>query len=453
MKFSGFYQISLTLIWLMGIFSDIYADEATSEYKTALDSFDKKFLISEFEVLGAKQTSERWLLEFLDVNLPALLSDHDCLEMTRKLMTTQVFQFASVTLRNDTKNHRPKLFIQLREKWTLIPVVRGGVGGGNDYKYVGVYNTHSFGSLWTLGAEAHQFGRQPTGGVVWARAPQYNGGREVLGLELWREHRRRLFYELGSRKSSASVLTDLSRVRLLYLKPAWWDQSGEYKSGLDLIVSKERPATIERKSFFDQETERLNYLNEDLQSTEVFWRNEFDDLFVDRHFYQGKRLVFSLGPNFEQDQIKASFEADLYFFQKYWKRENLGVHFFLGHKESKASEGRYYLGGLESVRGIPDGYVFGTKAAYANLENRHLILERQYIDIMSVVFFDIGNAADSWSQIHENWQTAAGLGLRFSVPQVYRLSFRIDYAFSLNNPKNNGISAGMNHFFQPHKPL
>jgi hypothetical protein len=51
------------------------------------------------------------------------------------------------------------------EKWTTIPVIRGAFGGGTPLLVAGLYDIHSFGSLWTLGAEARKYLRFGMGKV------------------------------------------------------------------------------------------------------------------------------------------------------------------------------------------------------------------------------------------------------------------------------------------------
>ena len=112
----------------------------------------------------------------------------------------------------------------------------------------------------------------------------------------------------------------------------------------------------------------------------------------------------------------------------------------------------YYLGGLDSVRGTPEGALSGRKALYANVELRHASLRFDNIWLQGVVFSDYGAAHHDWWDIGDNGVLSAGGGFRIIVPHVSRMVFRLDFARDFNH-QVNGISAGMNQFFDPYRPL
>src|SRR5690606_18700755 len=114
-----------------------------------------------------------------------------------KLLTTAVFREvrAQIYGLGDDDTAEYYLSITVVEKLTVIPVIRAVVGGGTPLKVAGIYDTHAFGSLWTLGGEARQYGDAAPGGVIWARAPRWRQGYHVLGTELWRDNRQRLIFD------------------------------------------------------------------------------------------------------------------------------------------------------------------------------------------------------------------------------------------------------------------
>ena len=112
-----------------------------------------------------------------------------------------------------------------------------------------------------------------------------------------------------------------------------------------------------------------------------------------------------------------------------------------------------FLGGLDSVRGVPDGAIYGNHATYTNLEVRHLSYKWRYAWLQTVGFIDAGGAGTSWNKLNDVARTALGVGFRISIPQVYRLSFRFDYAWSIDGSNSKGITAGLNELFQPYPPL
>jgi hemolysin activation/secretion protein len=126
---------------------------------------------------------------------------------------------------------------------------------------------------------------------------------------------------------------------------------------------------------------------------------------------------------------------------------------FAGQTAHHSLQNQYFLGGFDSVRGLPDGAVIGNRAAYSNLEFRLITYKLKYMWFQNVVFFDSGSAASEWKYLGESTRACAGVGVRMSIPQIYRMMGRIDYAWSVEGKKTKGITIGLNQFFDPYKPL
>ena len=80
-------------------------------------------------------------------------------------------------------------------------------------------------------------------------------------------------------------------------------------------------------------------------------------------------------------------------------------------------------------------------------------MKSKYLWLQSAAFIDAGEAGTSWQDAGTNGRVSAGVGMRFSVPQVYRLMLRIDYAWSLVGPQTQGVTLGLNQFFDALTPL
>ena len=65
---------------------------------------------------------------------------------------------------------------------------------------------------------------------------------------------------------------------------------------------------------------------------------------------------------------------------------NLASHLFVKSFTHDSILSTQFLGGFESIRGLPDGYLYGTHAAYANLELRHLSYQGKNI-WLQIAFF------------------------------------------------------------------
>ncbi len=404
---------------------------------------------------GLVRTNRDWLVGYIDQPLPASMSDADGAALARKLLTTGVFSHVVVSFESDPADPAGSLLhVTVDEKWTIIPVVRGAYGGGTPLRVLGLYDTHAFGQLTTLGGEVRKYGDAPLGYILYARDPRARAGRYALGAEYWREFRRRQVFDAhGDELGAASTDTALARVRLLTpmatgeapLAGFRWKWGGEVEalqaapSRFDPLPGATPPSEL--KVGGRQTLVRL------LPTV------QFDGIDTDNLTYDGYRFKLRLGPTLAGGKSYRSFDSDAY---AYWvapQQVNVAVHAFVGQTSFDGIQGQYFLGGLESIRGLPDGAIYGTHAAFANAEVRHLFAKFDYLWLQSVAFLDAGSAGPGWTEAGKALRSSAGLGLRLAVPQIYRLIFRLDYAWSTDGSGTHGITAGMSQFFDPFTPL
>lgn len=102
---------------------------------------------------------------------------------------------------------------------------------------------------------------------------------------------------------------------------------------------------------------------------------------------------------------------------------------------------RFYLGGLDEVRGYPDNFKRTPRYAFANLETRFIALDSTWISLMPAVFIDGGVAANETGGATP--MLAAGTGVRVLFPWMVDSGLRIDVAV----PMPNGCTGG--HSFCP----
>jgi len=419
----------------------------------------KDYLIEDLQLEGNERTSRAWLQEYLSLSFPLTLTDEDLESMRSKLLTTGVFSSVDIqVLPVDPTSNRFHLIIKLAEKWTTIPVVRGAYGGGTPLRVVGVYDSHSFGHLWTLGGEMHQYGEAPPGFVVWARAPRWKSGRHVVGGEIWREFRVRTIYD-NEDKALGHINTDTLRFRGLFLAPVNSPlqrfQQDILQIGFDWQSSRVAPSY-----FIPDDSNPANVAPDDITleskrsvQSAMLAKVVYDNIRIDNILMDGTRLLAGFGPLYDGYTTHTKFEHEAFFYKLIGSNVNLAGHYLVGSTNNDRIANQYFLGGLDSVRGIPDGALYGNHAAYVNTEARFLVAKYRYTWFEPLVFLDSGGAGEDWRSAQDSTRTSVGAGIRIAIPQVYRMVFRIDYAWDLNNPGAGGISAGLNELFQPYPPL
>ncbi|MFW7381845.1 MAG: ShlB/FhaC/HecB family hemolysin secretion/activation protein [Oligoflexus sp.] len=411
--------------------------------------------IDELEFVGLQRTDEKWLRSYLPIDCPCRLTSAQILTLQNKLMTTQVFLSVDMQLENLDDPDRYRLLILVEEKWTTIPVIRGAFGGGTPLLVAGIYDTHVLGELWTIGAEVHKYGSASPGGVVWTRFPRWMTGRHYLNLELWKDRRLRSLYN-DSYISVGEIQTDATIIRGDMLFPMsfadnW--QFGFHIESRDLVNSSVR---IDRPIMPKLEQRIASIVSADNSQTgfqKTLLRLVYDDVSINQLQYHGIRLILSSGPVFRGNRAGNFHEVEGFAYYQWPGDWNFASRAYLSASSDQSMASQQFLGGLDSIRGLPDGAIFGTKAGYLNLEMRHLGWQWPYLEVQNVIFTDIGSASSDWQSFRKDWRASSGVGIRLSIPQVHRLVFRIDYAWSLDDYGASGITAGMYQFFQPYRPL
>lgn len=90
---------------------------------------------------------------------------------------------------------------------------------------------------------------------------------------------------------------------------------------------------------------------------------------------------------------------------------------------------RTYAGGEDRLRGYPTQYFFGKDTIFYNIEFRSRAIEVLTTQLGAVLFFDAGDAAQSFHALRA--KQSVGFGLRWLIPQLNRQVIRADFAFPL----------------------
>lgn len=204
------------------------------------------------------------------------------------------------------------------------------------------------------------------------------------------------------------------------------------------------------------ETKRLSYENEDFSvggtsdnTTLIFpgigWnRTITDDPLFPTH---GQRLRFdilgsanALGSDvsFLQSRLDAKWVQSFAEKNRVILRGNLGATLVDSVEQLPGSK-RFFAGGDQSIRGYDFEELGPTDATGSVVGGKHLAVgsveyeRRLFGKWSSAVFYDAGNAFDSFNSFDERLNHGAGIGIRWQSPVG---PLRIDLAWALSNPGN-----------------
>jgi hypothetical protein len=401
-----------------------------------------------FTFKGLERTNESWIREYLVLDSDKAYTDIELDQLRVKLLTAGVFTSVEV-IRNG-----PEITVSVEEKWTTIPVARGEFGGGTPLRVFGIYDIHTWGRLVTAGAELRQYGTSDPGFVTWMKAPRFKDGRYTLGVELWKDVRRRNIYDddrrlLGeveekNRRVRLQYLGPLSALRILSDRPGW-------QVGADAHVLRTEPTAFEANSKLDSNSEAPNlpftFSSEPKWKTKFFLTTVYDDIAVNQYDLDGMRQIFCFGKDSTNGLI-----WDFEVFAYELKGDiNFSAHIYAQNRIGKDLSSQRFLGGFDGVRGVLDGIQVGPKSWQLNQELKVNVLRTKNVWLMGAGFFDLGKASDTWNV--KNPLSSLGMGLRIASPKVYRLMLRIDHGWAIDGSKQKGFSIGLNDFFQPYRPL
>lgn len=407
------------------------------------------------EIIGLNRSEESWLRDYLALDEISIGATSDLSILQKKIMTTDIFTSANVKLEEANQGVcKVKIFIE--EKWTRIPVIRGVYGGGTPLLILGGYETNAFGRLLAIGGEVRRYGNRPAGAFAFFKSPRAWRGLGLWGGELWLDRRRRLFYdESGEAFGYADSESFTTKIQLLY-PLGKIGSHGALQAGFHFQVSRESPSSFTRTADATQTTKQ-SYPDGVLLNDQPGWSSviggigAFDDVAIHGLNMDGLKGRVLLGVSNSTENSGGFAETEWFGYSLLPKEINIATHAFLGSTTDRSLGGIYYLGGFDSIRGLPDGIHFGNKIAYANFEARVIVAKFKYAHIQPAFFIDTGAAWIDGNDPGAGRETSVGSGVRISIPQVYRLILRIDYGVSIGTTKSRGVSIGLNQFFQPYK--
>jgi len=139
--------------------------------------------------------------------------------------------------------------------------------------------------------------------------------------------------------------------------------------------------------------------------------------------------------------------------QYFWKlgtRFNIATRVMAGLELGARPQDRFYIGGLDRVRGYVYSEIRAQKFAIANSELRFIAFDSMWFAVMPLVFVDGGVAHSDTGRVQP--LASLGGGVRLMSPRLVKFGVRFEVAFplvaSLQTPVGKpGINFGIWHYF------
>jgi outer membrane protein assembly factor BamA len=366
-------------------------------------------------------------------------------EGVSRLQETRIFSGVSATA--SEKQGKLHIEVQLEEKWTTLPDLRFGGGGGTAFFRLGVFDINWLG-LGVQSLVAYENRNGTNNGDAWVRYPQAFGTENLIGGGLSRTTTLLTDYGAkgevlgGQAMSKTTFLLDYERelapnLKFGYRMEPEWVSFNDYQ-----IATNVKEANDIRGSAPSPATQRVLHRTQLVYST-----LRFEGVRTN-----GIEVIVQMLPafrDFGSDYTVLMSRHDVRYFRIMPFGLNLASRLTFKTSNNSRPENIHRVGGLTEVRGYFDGEFAGRYNLFSSLEIRKNVLTTWSFVWQPAVFYDwglvSGNFDDLWQQ---KLRDAIGLGLRLAPDFVHLATFRLDYAWGLSDSRNaGGISFGILHFF------
>lgn len=314
--------------------------------------------------------------------------------------------------------------VELEERFSLNPLFSFGVGGGAAWVRVGANDTNFLGRFLEWGLRYERF-LAFNGGQVWFRDPRLFGKRLVGLAQVEWLFRPRPEYTRRRLQGIVDVLHEVDDVMLLGLRvEAFRDEYFEPLAGIPKLPANMQGLLVHSSIRVGRvDTVRL------------------------------RETGFSLEL---RNSVGVTSDANAPFYMQSWaealglvmlgERFNLALRAQGGLSSTAPTEQRFYLGGLDLVRGYDDSTLRTEQFALANVELRGVVFDSTWFAAVPAVFVD--GAIARTEQFGSRTLLSTGLGVRLLIPKMLRTGLRADLAVTLvGGQPQVGFSFGVFQFF------
>src|SRR5690606_7473643 len=135
------------------------------------------------------------------------------------------------------------------------------------------------------------------------------------------------------------------------------------------------------------------------------------------------------------------------FFRTLPLKSTIGLRLASGMASTDAIHRRFYLGGLDALRGFAADRFTGNNYWLGNLEFRIPSVDSRWFLLQHVFFVDAAGVSENVSDIGVLSGASSGLGLRIIVPKIQDFVIRVDYAFPIYDAVPSPPGFGGGQFF------
>ncbi len=372
-------------------------------------------------------------------------------ESIQRVRNTGLFRKVTFELARDTTegsdttegDRAVTLQIEVDERWTTLPMFQLSSGGGTYRLITGAYDTNFLGRYLGLGGRYERLG-ETNSFYAWAYDPRAFNERLRLGVELGSRNRTFTLYGDDGRQSGGFLVDQFTVGVSVEKEWLWWLRTGISlrfdHDDFSLSTIAPEVADLQRERGLPEPAYFLSgHLGVSLGRIDQ-----------DNYLFDGTELGLSLSHTNSaigstHDQLKFGFRLN--HFEMLPLNSNLGVRIAGGTSSVEAIHRRYYVGGLDSIRGFPHQRFAGEHYWQAGVEYRIPSFDMRWFVLQHIAFVDAAGVSDDIAEFATLSGASAGVGVRVMVPKIQGLIARFDYAWAIDGHAPNALSIGGGQFF------
>jgi outer membrane protein assembly factor BamA len=405
---------------ILAVTSPSYADTPR-----AVNHAEETFptVVHRIEVRGLDSTDEDVVRREIDWNENETISRAQWDLAVTRLWNTHLFDHVQATLeRRDDEN---VAVFSLAEKFTINPLFRFASDGDVLWLQVGASDVNVAGRFQEVAVLYERFGSFQ-GGQLWWRDPRAFGERIDLLVQADRLVRPRPGFVLARNRSRVEV----SQIA--------WDDRLRYGLRADGFVDR-----------FIEPTQTEPAIPDDLTGVYVDPGLRLGRVDTVRLRMSGASVEVRPGVGLTTREPRGHYQqvnTEALAFLMLGERWNFALRATAGTSTDVPPQLRYFLGGLDVIRGYPDNHLRTHAYAAANAEVRFVAFDSKYVAFMPVVFSDAAVAeAEATTGVED--AVSAGFGLRILIPYFVKTGVRADMAFPLRGEEAPRPALGVYQLF------
>jgi outer membrane protein assembly factor BamA len=338
---------------------------------------------------------------------------------------------------------RVVLAITLDEKWTTLPIANFSRGGGTYRLVLGAFDTNFLGRYIGIGGQYVRLG-DANSFYGWLYHPRLFGQRLRGGIDVGTQNRVFRLFDGDGDLGGGFMLERFTLGSYLEKEWIWWLRTRAALRYVDDgfsfdLLSPEIESLQRARGLPDPSHALLG------EMSVILGRIDQDNYLLDGSEF-GLTLQHAndaIGSSYSLTKLNAGFS---HFETLPWK-SNLGFRVGVGTGDIDALHQRYYLGGLDAIRGFSSDRFAGEHYWLSSLEYRIPSVDTRWFVLQHIFFADAAGVSDEFGQVARLSGASTGVGLRFIVPKIHGFIARVDYAFALYGDATNPSSFGGGQFF------